>query len=141
VAAMTPDQNLRSGRISRVHNRASYNKIYSVFPIEYNSTFGSSILGGASPGQGATVSSQSSRRPSNGQSYCDFCGHGFWELVKISHGRDCRRRHRWCRGFTCNRDQCIVITPPPPPPPFIVPVFRAPSRPGLVVKKIAFLLN
>jgi len=53
VAAMTSDQDLRTNLISRVHNRASYNKSAGVFPTEYNSTNGSTILGSASPAQGA----------------------------------------------------------------------------------------
>ncbi|KAH9055600.1 hypothetical protein EDB87DRAFT_1567201 [Lactarius vividus] len=53
VAAMTSNQDLRTNLISRVHNRASYNKSAGVFPIQYDSTYGSTILGGASPAQGA----------------------------------------------------------------------------------------
>ncbi|KAI9440205.1 hypothetical protein BJY52DRAFT_524154 [Lactarius psammicola] len=53
VAAMTSNQNLRTDLISRVHNRASYNKSAGVFPLKYDSTYGPTILGGASPAQGA----------------------------------------------------------------------------------------
>ncbi|KAI9434458.1 hypothetical protein H4582DRAFT_1818664 [Lactarius indigo] len=47
LAAMTSNQDLRTNLISRVHNRASYNKSAGVFPIEYDSTIGITILGGA----------------------------------------------------------------------------------------------
>ena len=47
VAAMTSNQDLRADLISRVHNRASYNLSAGVFPTEYDSTFGSTIQGGA----------------------------------------------------------------------------------------------
>ncbi|KAH9018064.1 hypothetical protein EDB85DRAFT_1874040 [Lactarius pseudohatsudake] len=47
VAAMTSNQDLRTNLISRVHNRASYNRSAGVFPIQYDSTYGSTILGGA----------------------------------------------------------------------------------------------
>ncbi|KAI9459211.1 hypothetical protein BJY52DRAFT_387895 [Lactarius psammicola] len=53
VAAMTSNQNLRTNLISRVHNRASFNASAGVFPLIYDSTHGSTILGVASPGQGA----------------------------------------------------------------------------------------
>ncbi|KAI9456365.1 hypothetical protein BJY52DRAFT_1171492, partial [Lactarius psammicola] len=53
VAAMTPNQNLRTNLISRVHNRASYNVSTGVFPLNYDSTSGTTILGTASPAQGA----------------------------------------------------------------------------------------
>ena len=47
MAAMTSDQSLRTDLISGVHNRASYNRSAGVFPTEYDSTFGSTIQGGA----------------------------------------------------------------------------------------------
>ncbi|KAH8988003.1 hypothetical protein EDB86DRAFT_2832105 [Lactarius hatsudake] len=53
VAAMTPNQDLRTVLISRVHNRASYNASAGVFPLNYDSTSGAAILGRASPAQGA----------------------------------------------------------------------------------------
>ncbi|KAI9433017.1 hypothetical protein H4582DRAFT_2188442 [Lactarius indigo] len=53
VAAMSTDQDLRTNLISRVHNRASFNTSAGVFPLSYDSTHGSTILGGASPAQGA----------------------------------------------------------------------------------------
>ncbi|KAI0289968.1 DUF1793-domain-containing protein [Russula brevipes] len=53
VAAMTPDQNLCSHLISRIHNRASLNTSVGVFPVTYDSTQGSTIQGVASPAQGA----------------------------------------------------------------------------------------
>ncbi|KAH9052374.1 hypothetical protein EDB87DRAFT_1722946, partial [Lactarius vividus] len=53
VAAMTPNQSLRTELISRVHNRASYNTSAGVFPLNYDSTSGTAILGRASPAQGA----------------------------------------------------------------------------------------
>lgn len=45
VAAMTSNQGLRSDLISRVHNRASFNVSAGVFPLSYDSTHGSTILG------------------------------------------------------------------------------------------------
>ncbi|KAH9022001.1 hypothetical protein EDB85DRAFT_2152001 [Lactarius pseudohatsudake] len=53
VAAMTSNQDLRTNLISRVHNRASFNASSGVFPLSYDSTEGSTILGAASPAQGA----------------------------------------------------------------------------------------
>ncbi|KAH8993654.1 hypothetical protein EDB86DRAFT_2830153, partial [Lactarius hatsudake] len=60
VAAMSSNQDLRTNLISRVHNRASFNTSAGVFPLSYDSTHGSTILGGArivallfSPAQGA----------------------------------------------------------------------------------------
>ncbi|KAF8273676.1 hypothetical protein EI94DRAFT_1167505 [Lactarius quietus] len=53
VAAMTSNQDLRTNLISRVHNRASYNVSAGAFPLSYDSTHGSTILGVASPAQGA----------------------------------------------------------------------------------------
>ncbi|KAH8997962.1 hypothetical protein EDB92DRAFT_2111814 [Lactarius akahatsu] len=53
VAAMSSNQDLRTNLISRVHNRASFNTSTGVFPLSYDSTHGSTILGGASPAQGA----------------------------------------------------------------------------------------
>jgi hypothetical protein len=53
VAAMTSNQGLRSDLISRVHNRASFNVSAGVFPLSYDSTHGSTIMGVASPAQGA----------------------------------------------------------------------------------------
>ncbi|KAH9000741.1 hypothetical protein EDB86DRAFT_3075191 [Lactarius hatsudake] len=53
VAAMSSNQDLRTNLISRVHNRASFNVSAGVFPLSYDSTHGSTILGGASPAQGA----------------------------------------------------------------------------------------
>ncbi|KAH9171795.1 hypothetical protein EDB89DRAFT_1886504 [Lactarius sanguifluus] len=53
VAAMSSNQDLRTNIISRVHNRASLNTSAGVFPLSYDSTHGSTILGGASPAQGA----------------------------------------------------------------------------------------
>ncbi|SRR6266404_4584506 len=47
VAAMTSNQDLRTNLISRVHNRASFNLSAGVFPFRYDSTHGSTILGGA----------------------------------------------------------------------------------------------
>ena len=45
VAAMTPDGDLRSNLISRVHNRASFNTSSGVFPLSYNSSSGATIQG------------------------------------------------------------------------------------------------
>ncbi|KAF8273635.1 hypothetical protein EI94DRAFT_1795045 [Lactarius quietus] len=53
VAAMTPDQDLCTNLISRVHNRASYNATAGVFPVLYDSSSGLIDQGGASPVQGA----------------------------------------------------------------------------------------
>ncbi|KAH8999019.1 hypothetical protein EDB83DRAFT_897501 [Lactarius deliciosus] len=53
VAAMSSNQDLRTNLISRIHNRASFNTSAGVFPLSYDSTHGSTILGGASPAQGA----------------------------------------------------------------------------------------
>ncbi|KAH8981400.1 hypothetical protein EDB86DRAFT_2812964 [Lactarius hatsudake] len=47
VAAMSSNQDLRTNLISRVHNRASFNTSAGVFPLSYDSTHGSTILGGA----------------------------------------------------------------------------------------------
>ncbi|KAI9459208.1 hypothetical protein BJY52DRAFT_1119183 [Lactarius psammicola] len=47
VAAMTSNQDLRTNLISRVHSRASFNTSAGVFPLSYDSTRGSTILGGA----------------------------------------------------------------------------------------------
>ncbi|KAI9430129.1 hypothetical protein H4582DRAFT_2087538 [Lactarius indigo] len=63
VAAMTPNQDLRTNLISRVHNRASYNISPGVFPIEYDSTIGITILGGASPAQGAVYAPLALKAP------------------------------------------------------------------------------
>ncbi|KAH9024053.1 hypothetical protein EDB85DRAFT_2182827 [Lactarius pseudohatsudake] len=51
--AMTSNQDLSTNLISRVHSRASYNASAGVFPLSYNSTSGTTILGAASPAQGA----------------------------------------------------------------------------------------
>ncbi|KAN0136895.1 protein of unknown function (DUF1793) domain containing protein [Lactarius tabidus] len=53
VAAMSSNEGLRSDLISRVHNRASFNVSAGAFPLSYDSTHGSTILGVASPAQGA----------------------------------------------------------------------------------------
>ncbi|KAI9433016.1 hypothetical protein H4582DRAFT_2188438 [Lactarius indigo] len=53
AAATSSNQDLRTNLISRVHNRASFNVSAGVFPLSYDSTHGSTILGGASPAQGA----------------------------------------------------------------------------------------
>ncbi|KAH9021636.1 hypothetical protein EDB84DRAFT_1580787 [Lactarius hengduanensis] len=53
VAAMSSNQDLRTNLISRVHNRASFNTSTGVFPLSYDSTQGTAILGVASPAQGA----------------------------------------------------------------------------------------
>ncbi|KAI9433020.1 hypothetical protein H4582DRAFT_1820406 [Lactarius indigo] len=45
VAAMSSNQDLRTNLISRVHNRASFNTSAGVFPLSYDSTHGSTILG------------------------------------------------------------------------------------------------
>ena|SRR6266702_2804142 len=45
VAAMTSNQDLSTNLISRVHNRASFNVSAGVFPLSYDSTHGSTILG------------------------------------------------------------------------------------------------
>ena len=47
VAAMTSNQDLRTKLISRVHNRASFNQSAGVFPVNYDSGTGATILGGA----------------------------------------------------------------------------------------------
>jgi hypothetical protein len=47
AAAMTPNQDLRTKLISKVHNRASFNTSAGVFPSNYDSTTGATILGGA----------------------------------------------------------------------------------------------
>ncbi|KAH8977287.1 hypothetical protein EDB86DRAFT_2818156 [Lactarius hatsudake] len=47
VAAMTSNQDLCTNLISRVHNRASFNASAGIFPLCYDSTNGSTILGGA----------------------------------------------------------------------------------------------
>ena len=45
VAAMTPNEDLQSGLISRVHNRASAfgSQDMGIFPVRYSSTNGSDI--------------------------------------------------------------------------------------------------
>ncbi|KAI0251855.1 hypothetical protein BJV78DRAFT_1125603 [Lactifluus subvellereus] len=53
AAAMTSNTDLRATLISRVHNRAFFNASAGVFPVIYDSTHGSTILGVASPAQGA----------------------------------------------------------------------------------------
>ncbi|KAH9022178.1 hypothetical protein EDB85DRAFT_382728 [Lactarius pseudohatsudake] len=53
MAAMTPDKDLSTNLISRVHSRASYNASMAVFPVFYDSTSGSATRGEASPAQGA----------------------------------------------------------------------------------------
>ncbi|KAH9020011.1 hypothetical protein EDB85DRAFT_2153324 [Lactarius pseudohatsudake] len=53
AAAMSSNQDLRTNLISRVHNRASFNVSAGVFPLSYDSAQGSTILGVASPAQGA----------------------------------------------------------------------------------------
>jgi len=63
VAAMTPDQNLCSHLISRIHNRASLNTSMGVFPVTYDSTQGSTILGVASPAQGAVFAPLALKAP------------------------------------------------------------------------------
>ncbi|KAH9000737.1 hypothetical protein EDB86DRAFT_2802105 [Lactarius hatsudake] len=45
VAAMSSNRDLRTNLISRVHNRASFNVSGGVFPLSYDSTQGSTILG------------------------------------------------------------------------------------------------
>ncbi|KAH9020012.1 hypothetical protein EDB85DRAFT_1872799, partial [Lactarius pseudohatsudake] len=45
VAAMSSNQDLRTNLISRVHNRASFNTSTGVFPLSYDSTQGTAILG------------------------------------------------------------------------------------------------
>ncbi|KAI0267487.1 hypothetical protein BC834DRAFT_822335, partial [Gloeopeniophorella convolvens] len=45
AAAMTPNTDLRNKLISRVHARASFNVSGGVFPLNYDSTHGSTILG------------------------------------------------------------------------------------------------
>ncbi|KAH8997957.1 hypothetical protein EDB92DRAFT_2024888, partial [Lactarius akahatsu] len=45
VAAMNSNQDLRTNLISRVHNRASFNTSTGVFPLSYDSTRGTAILG------------------------------------------------------------------------------------------------
>ncbi|KAH8977285.1 hypothetical protein EDB86DRAFT_3092613 [Lactarius hatsudake] len=50
---MTSNPDLRTNLISRVHNRASFNASSGVFPLSYGSAEGSTILGAASPAQGA----------------------------------------------------------------------------------------
>ncbi|KAH9017578.1 hypothetical protein EDB85DRAFT_2076084 [Lactarius pseudohatsudake] len=45
VAAMTSNQDLRTNLISRVHNRASFNASAGAFPLYYDSTNGSTVLG------------------------------------------------------------------------------------------------
>ena len=47
MAAMTPDGDLRSHLISRVHNRTSFNTSVGAFPLDYDSVDGSTILGAA----------------------------------------------------------------------------------------------
>ena len=47
AAAMTPDQDLRTSLISRVHSRASYNLTAGVFPVLYDSSSGLISQGGA----------------------------------------------------------------------------------------------
>ncbi|KAI9433068.1 hypothetical protein H4582DRAFT_2082873 [Lactarius indigo] len=53
VAAMTPNPDLRTNLLSRVHSRASYNASMSVFPVFYDGASGSATRGEASPAQGA----------------------------------------------------------------------------------------
>ncbi|KAH9052710.1 hypothetical protein EDB87DRAFT_1835643 [Lactarius vividus] len=53
VAAMTSNQDLRTNLISKVHNRASFNASAGAFPLYYDSANGSTVLGRASPAQGA----------------------------------------------------------------------------------------
>ncbi|KAI0259050.1 hypothetical protein BC834DRAFT_974627, partial [Gloeopeniophorella convolvens] len=53
AAATTPNTNLRDRFISKVHARASFNASGGAFPLNYDSTHGSTILGVASPAQGA----------------------------------------------------------------------------------------
>ncbi|KAI9513395.1 hypothetical protein F5148DRAFT_1278777 [Russula earlei] len=53
VAAITPNQDLRSQLISRVHNLASSNTSGGVFPLIYDSLHGVLVRGAASPAQGA----------------------------------------------------------------------------------------
>ncbi|KAI9433035.1 hypothetical protein H4582DRAFT_2082848 [Lactarius indigo] len=53
VAAMSSNRDLRTNLIARVHNRASFNTSAGVFPLSYDSTHGTTIVGGASPAQGA----------------------------------------------------------------------------------------
>ncbi|KAH9171798.1 hypothetical protein EDB89DRAFT_2070371 [Lactarius sanguifluus] len=53
VAAMSSNRDLRTNLISRIHNRASFNVSAGVFPLNYDSAQGSTILGVASPAQGA----------------------------------------------------------------------------------------
>jgi len=53
VAAMTQNGELCSHLVSRVHNRASFNTSSDVFPLNYDSSHGSTIQGAASPAQGA----------------------------------------------------------------------------------------
>ncbi|KAI9434462.1 hypothetical protein H4582DRAFT_779046 [Lactarius indigo] len=60
---MTPNRDLRTNIISKVHNRASYNESAGVFPVKYDSTYGSTILGGASPAQGAVYAPLALKAP------------------------------------------------------------------------------
>ncbi|KAH9993299.1 hypothetical protein BJV74DRAFT_916837 [Russula compacta] len=53
VAGMTPDGDLRSNLISRVHERASFNISAGAFPLNYDSSSGNTLGGAASPAQGA----------------------------------------------------------------------------------------
>ncbi|KAH9024050.1 hypothetical protein EDB85DRAFT_2119040 [Lactarius pseudohatsudake] len=64
VAAMTSNQDLSTNLISRVHDRASYNASAGVFPLSYNSTSGTTILGVASPAQGAMYAPLALKFPS-----------------------------------------------------------------------------
>ena len=45
MAGMTSNGDLRTSLISRVHNRAFFNESAGVFPLSYDSTHGTAILG------------------------------------------------------------------------------------------------
>ncbi|KAI0290746.1 hypothetical protein B0F90DRAFT_1652294 [Multifurca ochricompacta] len=53
TAAIASNQDLRTNIITNIHNRASFNVSPGVFPLSYDSIHGSTILGVASPAQGA----------------------------------------------------------------------------------------
>ncbi|KAI0267463.1 hypothetical protein BC834DRAFT_842651 [Gloeopeniophorella convolvens] len=53
AAAITPNTDLRDSLISRVHSHASSNTSAGAFPLNYDSTHGSTLGGVASPAQGA----------------------------------------------------------------------------------------
>ncbi|KAI0057014.1 hypothetical protein BV25DRAFT_1813076 [Artomyces pyxidatus] len=53
TAAITTDATTRDNLISSVHNRASFNVSAGAFPLDYDSSRGTTVLGVASPAQGA----------------------------------------------------------------------------------------